>query len=383
MAALSDPVSGLIGGFLIGLAASVLLIFNGDIMGFSGILTSSIFRQQKTANWKLVYLGSFAVTTQVMMFYPYIKVPDPEEQEYIPIASPIAHILAGFLVGCGTKLCNGCTSGHGICGLARLSPRSFAAVMTFMLTAAITVYIISPVSIFASYTTWLRRDTVPYPVRILGYAITLVFILAAVTVTGLEKKSQQDLAMPVNEDSVLVEQQSTELSDSINEKRKLVPAGISGCMMSFGLALSHMVAPSKIYGFLDLTGFARGTWDPTLAFVMGGGVIISALSYAAIGYPNLLFLGRKDRASQLSCPLALKNGASFSIPSSRNMDAKLFGGAAIFGIGWAMAGMCPGPALFLVLSSIPFVAFLWLPSYIVGAYVAQKMGTNGSSTTDA
>lgn len=256
--------------------------------------------------------------------------------------------------------------------------------MTFMFTAAITVYIISPVSVFAPYTTWLRRDTVPYPVRILGYAMTLMFILAAALVTRLEKKSHQDTAMPVNEDSVLVEQQGTDTNDTINEQRKLVAAGISGCLMSGGLALSQMVAPSKIYGFLDLSGFARGTWDPTLAFVMGGGVLVSALSYAAIGHSNLLFLG-KGRASALSCPLALKNDASFSVPSSRTMDAKLFGGAAIFGVGWAMAGMCPGPALFLVFSTIPFVAFLWLPSYIIGAYVAQKsMGTtNGSPTATA
>ena len=73
-------------------------------MGFSGILTSSILRKTKQPAWKLVYLGSFLVTTQLMMFYPYIKVPDPEVQEYIPIASPIAHIAAGFLVGFGTKV---------------------------------------------------------------------------------------------------------------------------------------------------------------------------------------------------------------------------------------------------------------------------------------
>lgn len=138
---LSDPVSGLIGGCLIGklsltreersadalvdddlsshtitcflfislyssgLAASVLLIFNGDIMGMSGILTSSILgKHDGGSNWKLAYLGTFLVTTQLMMFYPYIKVPDPEVQDYIPIASPIAHVLAGLFVGFGTKV---------------------------------------------------------------------------------------------------------------------------------------------------------------------------------------------------------------------------------------------------------------------------------------
>jgi len=272
--------------------------------------------------------------------------------------------------------------------MARLSPRSFAAVITFMLTAAITVYVILPVSIFHPYTTWLRRGNVPSPVRLLAYIITALFIVGAFLITRYEKKTQQDATMPANEDSMLVKNpvanpHDSDISDQTNEQHKLVAAGVSGCLMSVGLALSQMVAPSKIYGFLDVMGFARGTWDPTLACVMSGGIIISALSYAAIGYPNLLFLGRKDRASAMSCPLALKNNAAFSVPSSTNTDAKLFGGAAIFGVGWAMACMCPGPALFLVFSSIPFVAFLWLPAYIAGAYFAQRLGTDGSPASDA
>lgn len=263
--------------------------------------------------------------------------------------------------------------------MARLSPRSFVAVAAFMITGAATVYVISPVSIFAPYTTWLRRDAVPDPVRILGYILTAVFIVVAFVLSRYEEKRLQDSSMPVNEDSLLVDdpvatpqEETIATRDERNEQRKLVATSVSGCLMSVGLAFSQMVAPSKIYGFLDLAGFARGTWDPTLAFVMGGGVIISALSYAAIGYPNLLFLGKKDQANALTCPVALKDDATFSVPSNTTIDGKLVGGAAIFGIGWAVAGMCPGPAVFLVGSSIPFVAFIWLPAYIVGAYLAQK-----------
>lgn len=393
MSALSDPVSGLIGGILIGLAAAVLLAFNGDIMGYSGIFTSSILRKKNAAsNWKLVYIGTFLVTTQLMMLWPGIKVPDPEVEDYIPIASQFAHLIAGFLVGFGTKLGNGCTSGHGICGMARLSPRSFAAVMTFMVTGAATVFVVSPVSIFAPLTKWLRRDEVPTPIRSLGYVITAVFVVVALILSRYDSASNQEAStsepnssgMPVNEDSLLVDDPAATSSqnDESNEKRKLIAASVSGCLMSVGLALSQMVAPSKIYGFLDLTGFGRGTWDPTLAFVMGGGVLISSLSYAAIGYPNLLFLGRKDRASAMSCPLALKD-ATFSVPSNRTIDGKLIGGAALFGVGWGMAGMCPGPAVFLVGSSIPFVAFMWLPAYVVGAYLAQAVTSEGRPASDS
>ena len=269
--------------------------------------------------------------------------------------------------------------------MARLSPRSFAAVVTFMITAAATVYVISPVSIFAPYTMRLRRDAVPQDSRILGLVITILYLIAAFLLTRYENSKQQDAAdMSVNEDSLLVDNASTNPQDAAaqdpNENRKLVAAGVSGSTMSVGLGLSQMVAPSKIYGFLDVTGFARGTWDPTLACVMGGGVVMSALSYALIGYPNLLFLGKKDRTSGMSCPLALKDDGKFSVPINNNLDAKLFGGAAIFGVGWAMAGMCPGPAIFLVGASIPLVAFIWLPAYIVGAHLAQKSTGEGGQT---
>lgn len=76
-------------------------------MGFSGILTSSILptpNKTPVPNWKRAYLATFLVTTQLMMFYPFIKVPDPEVADYIPIASPLAHVIAGFLVGFGTKV---------------------------------------------------------------------------------------------------------------------------------------------------------------------------------------------------------------------------------------------------------------------------------------
>lgn len=271
--------------------------------------------------------------------------------------------------------------------MARLSRRSFAAVITFMITGAATVYVVSPVSIFAPYTQWLRRGKVPNPLRFLGYVITALFVVIAALLVRQEKKQHQIDSMPVNEDSLLVDDsvanpQESEALDHSNEQRKIVAASVSGCLMSVGLAFSQMVAPSKIYGFLDLTGFARGTWDPTLVFVMGGGVLISSLSYVVIGYPNLLFLGKKDRANGMSCPLALKNDATFSVPSNRIIDGKLFGGAALFGVGWAMAGMCPGPALFLVGSSIPFVAFLWMPAYVVGAYLAQRI-SDGRYLSDA
>lgn len=103
--------------------------------------------------------------------------------------------------------------------------------------------------------------------------------------------------------------------------KERVVAATSGALFAFGLALSGMTDPGKVLGFLDVAG----AWDPSLAFVMGG----------AVGF-HFLWL----RWSARRFPSA---GASVA-PSSR-VDARLLGGAAIFGVGWGLSGYCPGPAL--------------------------------------
>lgn len=99
---------------------------------------------------------------------------------------------------------------------------------------------------------------------------------------------------------------------------------LSGTLFGFGLALSGMMNPTRVRGFLDVLG----DWDPTLAFVMGGAVLVMALAWAIQG--------------KLHKPVVCEN---FSLPGTKLIDAKLIGGAAIFGIGWAIAGLCPGPAI--------------------------------------
>ena len=140
------PISGLIGGSLIGLSAATLLLFNGYILGASGLMSSFVVAPVKTLTdpsqqWKLSFLAAFALTARV-----YITMIDPDAlkdqrlgygESTVPIASPLAFIVGGFLVGFGTKLGNGCTTGHGICGLARLSKRSLVAVLSFMATGVI------------------------------------------------------------------------------------------------------------------------------------------------------------------------------------------------------------------------------------------------------
>jgi len=108
----------------------------------------------------------------------------------------------------------------------------------------------------------------------------------------------------------------------------VLAALVSGLIFGFGLAISGMTQPTKVLGFLDVLGIASGRWDPTLAFVM-----IGALAVAAPGY----LLARR-RAQPL-----LAQAAAW--PTKRDIDRPLIAGAVLFGIGWGLVGLCPGPAI--------------------------------------
>jgi uncharacterized membrane protein YedE/YeeE len=120
--------------------------------------------------------------------------------------------------------------------------------------------------------------------------------------------------------------------------KRLAIAFVSGLLFAIGLGISGMTHPAKVLAFLDFTG----DWDPSLALVMGGGVLV-----------NLVFF-----------QLALRRGApllasSFSLPSPTRIDAALVGGSALFGVGWGLGGFCPGPAIVsAVTGAAPVVAFV-------------------------
>jgi uncharacterized protein len=101
----------------------------------------------------------------------------------------------------------------------------------------------------------------------------------------------------------------------------------AGLVFGIGLTISQMVDPAKVLGFLDFAGMIRGAWDPSLAFVMGGALMVSAPAY---------YLARK-RGRAACGPL--------HIPRRRDLNPRLTAGAVIFGVGWGLVGFCPGPVI--------------------------------------
>ncbi len=131
-----DPISALIGGALIGLASVLLMLLTGRIAGISGILGGVLTRGAGDRHWRLAFIAGLVAAPIVSTLFGY-PLPTPQ----MP-AGWIVIVIAGLLVGFGARLGGGCTSGHGVCGVARLSARSIVATAIFMATAFATVTIV-------------------------------------------------------------------------------------------------------------------------------------------------------------------------------------------------------------------------------------------------
>lgn len=122
---------------------------------------------------------------------------------------------------------------------------------------------------------------------------------------------------------------------------RLAVALLAGALFGLGLAVSGMADPAKVIGFLDLAG----DWDPTLALVMGGAILVVGPAF------GLIFRRRRPVLAD-----------DFDLPAKKEVDARLLGGSALFGVGWGLSGFCPGPAVValvpaLALGIVPVLAF--------------------------
>jgi uncharacterized membrane protein YedE/YeeE len=139
MTAHFTPWLSLSGGILLGLAASLLLLLNGRVAGISGICAGLFLPEKGDLSWRLLFVGGLLLGGLATALL------HPAALHNGLVRSVPALLLAGLLVGGGARLANGCTSGHGLCGLSRLSPRSFVAVATFIATGSATVALVNRV----------------------------------------------------------------------------------------------------------------------------------------------------------------------------------------------------------------------------------------------
>ncbi len=127
------PWASLAGGLVLGLAAAAFILLNGRVLGISGIVGGLLRPKAGDTGWRLSFVAGLLVAPTVWALFATPVVPRIE-------AGPALLVIAGLMVGWGTRYGSGCTSGHGVCGLARLSPRSLVATLAFMATGFASVF---------------------------------------------------------------------------------------------------------------------------------------------------------------------------------------------------------------------------------------------------
>ena len=134
-----------------------------------------------------------------------------------------------------------------------------------------------------------------------------------------------------------------------------------GLIFGLGLVIAGMSNPAKVLNFLDVAGIGSGVWDPSLAFVLAG-----AIAVTFVGYKLVLRRGQ---------PIF---GETFHLPTAQDIDARIIAGPAIFGIGWGLAGFCPGPAFTALTSGVP--AAIFVAAMLAGMLAARTLASRPVSS---
>eukprot|EP00877_Chromochloris_zofingiensis_P012894 jgi/Chrzof1/7859/Cz02g39040.t1 len=316
MALQFTPVQSGLGGVVLGICAVAKYALTGRILGISGVVKGLVLGD--IHRWRFAFLGGLLAGAYIAAGIT------PNAFELLPPTYTMTRaVIGGLLVGLGAALGNGCTSGHGLVGNARLSIRSFVYTLTFMA---------------ASIATAKMTNT--------AAAVGLSPAPAALAWPSSEVLNQGGLLVAT---SLLTLLGLVRVAQQVVEKKpgELLSEAAVGAWFAFGLVYSGMVRPSKVIGFL--TPFLP-SWDPSLLLVMGCGI--------AIALPGLHSI---IRDKSITKPYYTDK---FDAPKSNTVDAKLILGGILFGVGWGMSGLCPGPAL----------VGLVRPSSQLIAYVAAMLG---------
>lgn len=339
-----DLVSGTIGGVIIGLASTGFLVVTGKLTGISGIVENFLLPTADDKNsWSLAYLAGLVTAGYAVHASHHDNIG----------ASPSASLsvaIAGVLVGIGTRMGSGCTSGHGICGLPRFSLRSLVAVGTFMTTGAISSFAKRMLD-ESNVLPVLNADILhlPHDQGHLGFYIPTIISFCGVYAALALKQGRTEA-----------------ISSSRAHHVKLIEQGaafLSALLFGVGLSISGMCNSDRVRGFLDFTG-PKG-WDPSLMGVMGGGVIFNVISFYLLRHFNIQAATcemPKDHERATTMKNAIKMG---SHQDNTVINSKLVMGSAIFGLGWGLGGICPGPA-YVNLGASSAVASAFVPALLVG-----------------
>lgn len=317
-----NPTAPIVGGALIGLSTAYNAVFFGKVTGVSGLVNKAVRVDLPST----LFLAGIGATRFVIPNITSAVAP-VDVLSSVPL---VRLAVAGALVGAGTRVGNGCTSGHGVSGLARGSKRSLAAVASFLVSGIATATLTSSASLFpllgtifpAVRASWGRLGILAALPGALGTLCRL-----------FRKKNAPD--------------------EVVNAARGVTHLS-SGLLFGAGIAVSGMLAPGAVASFLDVRS---SNWDISLPTVMA-----SAVSVAFLGF---------QFAKRLTTGVA--TGDEPDLPKQAPIDQKLVLGAALFGAGWGLSGVCVGPALeYLSLHPKSSGALCFLSSMLISSAVADQ-----------
>lgn len=384
------------GGALVGCSTLVFFIFSGRLSGISGIckgtLTEATIYLHQLSKGELskhqdlltniAYMIGLSASGYVLNFTLPTSYAFGDDDQQL---SSLGSVVAGLLVGVGTKMANGCTSGHGLAGLSRFSPRSLVAVLTFMSTGVLTAYLKRAMPTLFSCMTSVGESTywplmgnlglVKIFLSSLGGSVALSYLVGRHGATSMKRSTE----MKNNNNG----------NDTSNVYRSFVFFS-TGILCGCGLGLSGMTNPQKVNAFLDFS--RQEGWDISLMGVMAAGM---AVNTAAFQYIKQQYNEQESTKANLCVVFSDKNKAGDKTPlasllkfgsckENMKIDTQLVLGSALFGMGWGLAGICPGPGIVNlgrslfpmgdangVITASSSLAVLWSSAMVIGMTVAD------------
>ncbi|KAA8649010.1 hypothetical protein EYZ11_000810 [Aspergillus tanneri] len=306
------PVHTSLGALLLFQGSSSLLLHNGAIFGISSLLSECVFNPSRQ-NVPIV-AGIISSIAPIWIFVPSL-IPNypPAPSSW---ASLVSTLGAGFLLGWGTKNGKGCTSGHMLCGLSRLSPRSFIATAIFFTTALLTANVVSGGQNIPPCPGDVPCYTPVYPsteelMFMVGTTI-LTFITNSLVVARVLERS---------------------------ETSTTIFGYVAGLQFGMGLFFSGLADPARVLQFFAfLTDTSR--FDPSLGLIFVFGIGPSLIVYLSTKPGQNI----SNTANKPDCPTLAEN---WRLPTTTvaDIDWRFVAGAAAFGVAWGLRGVCPGPAI--------------------------------------
>jgi uncharacterized membrane protein YedE/YeeE len=319
------PLSAIVGGTTLGLSTLFFRVVFGRVLGISGIF-GRIFDNIPDKTWRICFtLGLFSAGVML-----------PSTPTSLTTDTKML-VAAGALVGFGTNMGSGCTSGHGLVGLARFSLRSWVAVPVFMMSGMMT-------RMFMTTETF----TTVAPVIVNEISLRTEYLLGSVLgIFGLAY-----LSAPFFKET-----------NHVNWLTDIYSFAIGG-MFGLGLIVGGMTQPQKVFEFLQFPSLflsrpedAYASFDPSLMILMMAGMLPSLLLNPVI-------------ENRLEEPLLAKEHC---MPSKTQITWRLVVGAAVFGVGWGLVGVCPGPGIVQASRILlgEFEMLKWIAGFLVGTKISQ------------